>query len=208
MRTRKMLVLGLWVLVSGPALAASDISFVGWPGDGAPLPTLSPGAVQPDDDSYAAPGANCLATGIPQLYDSLVFTNAGNTSENIVYTVTDANGGCLFPDPTGTPASNAVRVVAYVGADAGAGQGPFNPSTPTSNCVQVVTAGAGVCPTVTVPLSAFQVATLVISTASIVTLPPNGPTPSGSGSGLFGYQGGLGGSTPVSLQSFSVDQGP
>lgn len=187
------------------AWAASDNTAVGWPGNGAPLPTLSPGAVQSDDDNYLAPGPSCAAGTITQRYDTLSFTNAGNTTESVKYTVMDANGGCNFPTP-GSPASvNSVLLAAYVGSDQGGGTGSFDPAAPTTRCVQVVSAGAGNCPSVTVPLAAFQVATFVVSTASTTSLRPELNAPTGTGNGLFGYQGDLSGTTPVSLQSFTVE---
>lgn len=195
--TRQALAIGLictFAVLSAPVWAASENYPVTYPG-GTP-PGMIVGALDADDDSMAQRPVSCSAvttnTTGHYAYDTVTFTNTGANVANVTFAARDLNDQC-------TTSADTV-VVVYSGA--------FNPATPLANCQLVVnddTVGAP-CSTVNFQVPAGNTKIVVI-TSNFAGLPRPGPEAPEGGTGLFGYHGGFGGTTPVTLQSFTVDQG-
>jgi hypothetical protein len=152
----------------------------------------------------AAGGTCSTATSNGQYYDQVLITNTGANAANVVFTLDDPNSGtpgvCNFASGTGDrPRMTYYNVV-------------FSSSAPQNGCIQIVEFAGS--PSTTCPQLSFSIppgannkATILISTARLFVPRPNGNVITGGGGGLFGYHGGMGGSSPVTLQSFSVGQG-
>lgn len=187
-------VLAVFAAMSSPSSwAASENYPVTYPG-GTPPPTIV-GALDADDDGMTQRPVTCSSvtagTAGHYAYDTVTFTNTGANVANVTFAARDINDQC-------TALADTV-VIVYGGG--------FNPASPLLNCEQVKnddTVGAP-CSTVSFQVPAGNTKIVVI-TSNIPGLPRPGPEVPNGGGGLFGYHGGFGGTTPVTLQSFSVEQ--
>ena len=189
----------LLALAAAPdaARAASENYPVVYPG-GTPPATVV-GALDADDDFMSERPASCTGLVPPDAgayaFDTVSFSNSGASVANVVFTTADSNGLC-------TSAADTV-VIVYAGS--------FNPAAPLVNCESVnddTAAAANACSQITLSVPAGGSKTIVVTSHFPGLFPIGGPAAPSGTSGLFGWQGGFGGTTPVSLQSFSVDQAP
>ena len=179
------------------AQAQSENTNVNYTNGPAPGPVF--GALDTDDGVLGALPSSCsVSVAAPSggyKYDTMTFFNNGTTSTTVSYNVADASQLC------GNGANDPVMIV-YTGSNG------FNPATPLVNCEQVVVSPTNdACATVNFVVGAGAAKTVVLTSKTPYVTPPspsfaNGTPPNG----LFGYQGNFSAPSPVSLQSFSVDQ--
>src|SRR5690349_17622273 len=146
----------------------------------------------------AAGGTCSTGTSNPQFFDQVVITNTGASTANVVFTLDDPNsptpGVCNFVSGTNDrPRMYYYNVV-------------FSASAPLVGCIQMVEfAGSPstACPQLSfsIPAVTSNKATILISTARLLIPRISSPDAVSGGTGLFGYHGGMGGSSPVTLQS-------
>lgn len=198
------------LLAASLAHAQGTTHTISYPGgDGTPYQVF--GTVDTFDYSSALPnpaaGGTCsTGTTNQQYYDQVVITNTGASTANVVFTLDDPNsptpGVCNFVSSTNDrPRMTYYNVV-------------FNSSSPQLGCIQIVEFAGS--PSTTCPQISFSIpavmnnqATILISSArAFIPRPGVSVNVVEGGTGLFGYHGGMGGSSPVTLQSFSVGQQP
>ena len=198
------------VLVAAIALSVSVFAANSWAASedtpvvytGGPAPGNVFGALDSDDGAMTQRPSSCSAQIAPTAngsykYDTMTFTNNSSAPVTATYNTADASGVC------GTAGNDPILIV-YTGG------GSFNPAQPLLNCEQYV-ASTGACTTVNFAVPVGATKTIVITSNSVFITPPIQPgksaRPEGTtGNGLFGYQNNFSSPTPVSLQSYSVDQ--
>jgi hypothetical protein len=185
--------MGLFALSAHAQSENTDVTYVSGP---APGPVF--GALDSDDGQMGSRPTSCsaaVAAGVGGFkYDTMTFFNNGSTTVTVTYNVADASQLC-------GNGANDPELIVYTGS------GGFNPNTPLVNCEQVVVSPTNdACASVNFPVGPGASKTVVLTSKTAFNNPrPAGPagTPP---NGLFGYQGNFSSPTPVSLQSFGVDQ--
>lgn len=186
--------MGLFALSAHAQSDNTDVTYVSGP---APGPVF--GAIDSDDNQMTSRPTTCSAA-VPAAtggfsYDTMTFFNNGSSAVTVSYNVADASDACAN-------AANDPELIVYTGA------GGFNSSTPLTNCEQVVVSPTNdACATVNFVVGAGAAKTVVLTSRTSRlgarrVVSPSGTVPNG----LFGYQGNFTSPSPVSLQSFSVDQ--